>query len=396
MASLQLLRTNRGFDFSQHRPFLIFLAISNMMFILFLNYNGAYTAHPTPSNDANIRTNVAALRERNAGIIQGLHEQPNRILAKQRERENRDRWKRINRNLAQSMGRNEARKILGGPFQKNHQNIYDFDPSDPRPVMNTFYQQSSNSHDLDALAVWKFAWSKAGWNPRVLNLGHAQTHPDYEWAVQNIDNVIPLDDPKDEYNKSWLLRHFAMSAMGGGWMSDYNTLPTDMEGAMYGGSNFPNNGVFTSYTHESFAPAIAVGTANEWDRISKALIEEGVKAKDTLVDKGSFFTDKMAFEKLKEQNLMSSIDGFVYGNPELPIVEETCSTLGKALHFSHQTAGVLSRAMVMIETLEQMTKKCHTFNYEMDGIVEGGTYFYLQPHAEEQVVIAWSKIMGNI
>lgn len=48
-------------------------------------------------------------------------------------------------------------------------NLYAFDETDHRPVVNTFFAipegQSIREEDAAILAVWRQAWSSAGWNP---------------------------------------------------------------------------------------------------------------------------------------------------------------------------------------------------------------------------------------
>ena len=75
---------------------------------------------------------------------------------------------------------------------------------DPRPVMNTFFAiktiETLQEEDAQVLAVWKHAWSAAGWNPRVLNLAHAKLHPDYDSADNDVKTKVPIH-PLDEYNQ---------------------------------------------------------------------------------------------------------------------------------------------------------------------------------------------------
>ena len=58
---------------------------------------------------------------------------------------------------------------LAKPFLDDESNIFAFDEADPRPVVNTFFAirdgQSISKNDAETLAVWKQAWSGAGWNP---------------------------------------------------------------------------------------------------------------------------------------------------------------------------------------------------------------------------------------
>ena len=58
---------------------------------------------------------------------------------------------------------------LAAPLLADEANIFAFDANDPRPVMNTFFAipetLAIKKDDAETLAVWKRAWSNAGWNP---------------------------------------------------------------------------------------------------------------------------------------------------------------------------------------------------------------------------------------
>ena len=58
---------------------------------------------------------------------------------------------------------------LAAPFLEDQANIFAFDGNDPRPVINTFFAipegEKIKKVDAEILAVWKRAWSSAGWNP---------------------------------------------------------------------------------------------------------------------------------------------------------------------------------------------------------------------------------------
>ena len=57
---------------------------------------------------------------------------------------------------------------LASPFLADEVNIFAFNKTDTRPVMNTFFAipkgETIKKTDAETLAVWKHAWSAAGWN----------------------------------------------------------------------------------------------------------------------------------------------------------------------------------------------------------------------------------------
>jgi hypothetical protein len=63
----------------------------------------------------------------------------------------------------------ETVRQLARPFLDDEASIFAFDATDPRPVINTFFAIADgrriNRADAETLAVWKRAWSGAGWNP---------------------------------------------------------------------------------------------------------------------------------------------------------------------------------------------------------------------------------------
>ena len=267
--------------------------------------------------------------------------------------------------------------------------IYAFDESDPRPVVNNGRLQDE---DAQILAVWKHAWSAAGWNPRVLNLDHAKLHPDYEAAENDIKTKVPMH-PDDEYNQLCYLRHFAVAAVGGGWMSDYDTVPVGTElTADKHGVNLPNGGRFTSF--DAPASALIVGSAEEWDRIAKRLVEEGINAKN---DKDSLFpysnpkfagwflfSDMQSFKKILGLGEVISLDGEHHIKGIHPSHIESldkgttvCDLTKKwwAIHFAHNAFGLYGhgelhkckcRALVMAATLQHISDTCRGIKFHFD------------------------------
>jgi hypothetical protein len=80
-----------------------------------------------------------------------------------------------------------------------------------------------------------------------------------------------------------------MATVGGGWMSDYDVVPLksivpkeyfeppkrlskkDMDGI--NGFPLPNKGGFTVYANDGRVPSHMSGSAKEWDRMAKSLLD---------------------------------------------------------------------------------------------------------------------------
>ena len=141
-------------------------------------------------------------------------------------------------------------------------------------------------------------FSTAFFVQRILSIKDAESHPEFADIDAKLKEV-PLD-LSPEYNRACYLRHFAMAALGGGWMSDYDTIPVNMN-AKVSKKDLPNDGRFTTY--EGHVPSLIVGSASEWDRVSKALLREGIAAKNNMdlgvsKDGMHLFSDMYAFEAL--------------------------------------------------------------------------------------------------
>ena len=139
-----------------------------------------------------------------------------------------------------------------------------------RPTIYTFYNPlledafvtgMTESGDAALVEEWKTAWWDAGFEPRVLTLEDAKTHPQF----------IPIDYAMehtwlDGYNKMCIWRWVAMSNVGGGWMSDYDVFPLKS----FPTEPLPNGGALT--VHDRFIPDLASGSSEEWIRVAREIV----------------------------------------------------------------------------------------------------------------------------
>ena len=68
-----------------------------------------------------------------------------------------------------------------------------------------------------------------------------------------------------EYEVACFIRHLAMAAVGGGWMSDYDVVPLAIPAC----APLSNDGRFT--THQGFVPSLVSGTGAEYLRVTKLM-----------------------------------------------------------------------------------------------------------------------------
>ena len=95
-----------------------------------------------------------------------------------------------------------------------------------------------------------------------------------------------------------------MAALGGGWMSEIDTFPTNFP--INEGTNLPNDGTFTSF--QGHAPALMSGTGAEWNRIANLLIDAVQKIP------GDTKIDMFAYEVLRHKQSNNIVFNFPPSN----------------------------------------------------------------------------------
>lgn len=202
-----------------------------------------------------------------------------------------------------------------------------------RPIMHTFYEKLSVGED-DLLEVWKEEWNEAGFEVKVLKLEDAQRHP----YCKDMERVVFGNVYHNPYDTLCFYRWLAMAASGGGWMCDYDTFPTNFP--IEEGKNLPNNGKFTSF--ENHVPSLMSGTATEWTRVAKLLVEAIPKIPEDVK------SDMHAFQILEQEGThdvdfrhakLNMSFGFPYKkslSAGLPR-EVDCNKIAerRAIHFAH-------------------------------------------------------------
>ena len=142
-------------------------------------------------------------------------------------------------------------------------------------VMSTFYEASSRKDDREredarqlTLSTWALHWQRAGWQTRVLGVADAKKSPFYKQLLVKFGQIPLGENP--EYEKACYFRYLAMSETGGGWMSDYDTLPLHFPAT----GDLVSNGTFTVL--QGHIPALMSGSQDEWRRMSRLLVESAV------------------------------------------------------------------------------------------------------------------------
>jgi hypothetical protein len=137
-------------------------------------------------------------------------------------------------------------------------------PSETRPAIFTYYEPVSGIDESDArklIAIWEKAWTAVGYKPEVLGVADAAKHPRF-MALYERFKSFPSINPAG-YDLSCYLRWLAMSARGGGLMSDYDCLPlVDKPIPM------PFNiQMFSGNKNDPNIPCLFAGTKEEFERV---------------------------------------------------------------------------------------------------------------------------------
>jgi len=237
----------------------------------------------------------------------------------------------------------------------------------PKPIMHTFYQRIDPEHHhtgttfnqgtgmpseeahLALVEAWRESWEAAGFETRVLDINDVKKHDRYDDIRAFLDN-----EQFGEYDELCFLRWYAMSSIGGGWMSDYDVVPlkslvpndyfnapehlseSDMAGN--NGIPLPNEGKFTVYSWK--VPSLMSGSADEWERLAQALMDLTHEHLD------DFYSDMYAlidYDKtmddayIKKDEVLSRLSDFILENGDID-----CEKVWKmedehlwAVHFSH-------------------------------------------------------------
>ena len=89
-------------------------------------------------------------------------------------------------------------------------------------------QANNQAVEFSKANLWKDSWTRAGWNPVMLNSSHAQISPQRIKLQKKLLQTYPLlEKTKNESVEVIQLRYnrlCAIHAAGGGWISDYDVL----------------------------------------------------------------------------------------------------------------------------------------------------------------------------
>jgi len=208
-----------------------------------------------------------------------------------------------------------------------------------RPIVKTFYQSmkhpTSDEIDDPIVQVWKEEWELAGFEPQVVTLADAKRHPYYDTMKEALMEKFPTD----LYNQYCFFRYLAMAATGGGWHTDYDTMPSNFP--LSEAVPLPNDGQFTSF--QTFIPSLISASEEEWTRVAKLITEQ------TALTKEKHASD---MNMLRDIYGIKDMNGITFSKKVLSpedVVEGKnfmrCDRMEKsfAVHYSHHGLDMLNR-----------------------------------------------------
>jgi len=249
-----------------------------------------------------------------------------------------------------------------------------------RPLMFTFFHTEDkyfNDNDKLLLELWEEAWSDSGWEPVILTLEHAQSHPNYNLFLSKLsedEKGTRFYGGKDRYNFYYYYRFLAMTVAGGGWMTHYDTLPLYFEPSF----TLPNNGALSIYSHGQVE--LVSGSAAEWNRAAILMYDNYVENSNNGNENwnGNFEINKIMEQELITSNSISIeevYDIYVFNDKEEKVIpnpfdlSDKCHKLEdfKVIHFSHVgcifvefCSGFSQRPLAVRKWYQSWLEQCHS------------------------------------
>jgi hypothetical protein len=127
-------------------------------------------------------------------------------------------------------------------------------------VIYTYFDDIGVGNSM-LLESWTQSWKRNGWIPIVLDQSIAKLHPFYSLLYEQFDKFPTVNSKA--YEMSCYLRWVAMAVVGGGYLSDYDTLNMDFP---------PPDTPPTNFTiYQGAVPALVSASQQEYERILNEL-----------------------------------------------------------------------------------------------------------------------------
>ncbi len=194
--------------------------------------------------------------------------------------------------------------------------------SNDRCIVYTYFEDQGMGAG-PAVETWKQIWQSAGWKPVVLSEKHAALHPDYQ-EMKDKFMTYPLGT-NSGYELACYLRYLALASVGGGYMTDYDTLNVNVPPSPQC-DYLPNDGKLT--THDDYVPAMVSGTEEEFNRVATMMFDADVNDVMSSVGK-TMVSDMYLLQYFRDREMIDTAHSF-YTSPNW-ISDPPCDANGDEL-----------------------------------------------------------------
>ena len=240
--------------------------------------------------------------------------------------------------------------------------------SNDRCIVYTYFEDQGMGQG-PTVDAWKSIWERAGWKPVVLHEKHAALHPDYD-DMKSRFATFPTTNSAG-YEVACYLRYLAMSMVGGGYMTDYDTINVNVPPPP-GCEFLPSNGKLT--THDDFVPAMVSGTEQEFERVIQDM--HSTDLDETMAAVGQSMVSDMYFLQYFIQQGKVKVAHNFYSSPNWmadPPCDEKGNELPLMFHLNTDKVasefGGAGKPEVMNEWLDKLNEaraKCNPVTVETE------------------------------
>ena len=201
----------------------------------------------------------------------------------------------------------------------------------------TYYDNINFSDQEELIDLWKLSWSRRGFDPVVLSLSSAQSHPYYDEFINKIKHIVKYTTGKDcsPYGLSCWVRWMAYATQEEEkfYVSDYDAINLNFN------PTTPNDKL---HLMDDCCPFMASGTPSQFEKLCHMFVGVSMNRLDVLkglvtVDHDQeFFAynlqqqfNKNTNDLLNEYNILMTRNRMEIGNSFDPIKQKTFAVRGK-------------------------------------------------------------------
>lgn len=209
----------------------------------------------------------------------------------------------------------------------------------------TYYQNINHSYQNELIDLWKFSWSRQGYEPIVLNLQDAKRHPYFDTLNTEMRRIFKeiTNKKSGEYGMCCWFRWLAYATQEEEkfYVSDYDAINVNFP------ITEPKNKLHLMDAH---VPCFASGAPTQFENLCKAFVEVSNQRIDILKQQTDHYHDQEFFlynsEELKNHhNIVMTRERDKLLSPYI----KDCLT--PIIHFSHFRCKTNSNRIKLIKEI---------------------------------------------